>query len=172
MPKLKKGQMASGIKARSNATVESVRRRIVLFEKLRVHANPSKEIVSHFTTLERLAAWNDGQYGISRVSPKTLRKHLGSCYCGGALQFKQDVANLILVFGKTVVSPKSISRSNATIKNRLSEATDAVLEMSGRYLDLLERLRKLAKSHEGADSELLRHLRKFGDVAPHLRVIK
>ncbi len=50
-------------------------------------------------------------------------------------------------------------------------AVDAALDMSARYLDLLERLKRLSLRSDIAESELQRHYRRY-EKNPHIKVVK
>lgn len=170
MPRLIKGQIASGIQLRLDMSKSSANARIVVFKDLQNSTSPITGELEKFRSFQQLASWEDPAKGITPLSTKTLRKHLDSLYEGGSSGFRKDVG---LLLGKGIgqkEDPIAVGESEKARKDRF--AADAAMEMTTRYLDLLERLKRLSVSSEVAEAELLRHIRRYGEGGATLRVVK
>lgn len=174
MPKLKKGEIAPGVEARIEKVRQNVLRRLQIFNDLSVGDKTSdKTILRHFITMDELASWNAPEIGITPVSAKTLRKYLEEMFQGGVCGFRKEIAHLKVTSGSECNVTKSYSLDLASeVRRQTEREAAATLEMTARYLDLLERLRKLAMHNENADKQLHHHLSIFGEVRSHLRMVK
>lgn len=169
MPRLTKGELAPGIRNISAVAALSAALRVEEFERLKRESAPSELQLSRFLTVSGLADWDDGLIGITPLSPKTLRKHINQIYPGGLAQILKDAAELLeRLRGK----PNGSTEANSDYwRARVEQAVDSSLEMTARYLDLLERLKKLSMGSEEACIELERHMRRY-ESHPHIRVVK
>lgn len=168
MPRLTKGQMAAGIRLRLDLSTSSADARIAVLKDLQSAGCLKANEATKFRSFQQLAAWEDPERGITPLSPKTLRKHLDARYAGGSAGFRQDVAHLLRAGS---VSPAATSGESQ--KQRVERfSADAAMEMTTRYLDLLERMKRLSVASEVAEVELLRHLRRYSEGGATLRMVK
>ncbi|EPL4103687.1 hypothetical protein MWR74_004873, partial [Pseudomonas aeruginosa] len=169
MPRLGKGQIASSIKVLSETAARSAACRISEFDRIRATPSPSKSELSAFTSVSKLAAWDNESLGITPLSHKTLRKYVNGLYEGGLSQLLRDAA-LIIGDSRQLIRKKSSDDVDAwKLSSQL--AVDAALDMTARYLDLLERLKRLSLRSDLAESELQRHYRRY-EKNPHIKVVK
>jgi hypothetical protein len=174
MPKLKKGETAPGVEARIAIARENVRRRLQIFMGLCAEDNAiDKNFIEHFVTMDALACWNEIQLGILPVSSKTLRKYINEMFPGGITVFRREAARLtkqkdLKEKVNIGISPDLISE----VRRQTEREAAATLEMTARYLDLLERLKKLATYDANAEKQIRHHLRIFGEAKPHIRRVK
>ena len=169
MSRLTKGQMAAGIRLRLDLSKCSADARIVVLKGLQGSKDNQPNEVEKFRSFRQLASWEDAERGITPLSVKTLRKHLDALYDGGSLGFRKDVAQLLGRESAVEVAPLKVGESERQRLDRF--AADAAMEMTTRYLDLLERLKRLSVGSEAAEAELLRHLRRYSEGGA-LRVVK
>jgi hypothetical protein len=121
-------------------------------------------MAERYSSTERLASWSDELQGIMPVSPKTMLKHMLARYPGGFSALKAQATSHL---------PKApLSTKPGSIQTDSGRAVDGLLEMTGRYLDLLERLQKVSASNEDVQLLLERHMRIFGPGKPPLRLVK
>lgn len=170
MPRLTKGQIASGIRLRMNLSMGSTDARIAVLKSLQNSKAQRPHDLSRFRSFQQLASWEDLDRGITPLSTKTLRKHLDALYDGGCTAFRKDVAKVLGRNMDAKAGPKVAGETEMQRADRFS--ADAAMEMTTRYLDLLERLKKLSLASEVVEAELLRHLRRYGEGGATLRVIK
>ncbi len=169
MPRLTKGQIASGIQLRLDRSKSSTNARATVLKDLQSSKSPNLDDLAKFGSFQRLASWKDSERGITPLSTKTLRKHLDTLYEGGSTGFRKDVAKLL---GRERGHQAATGAGGESDKQRAARFTaDAAMEMTTRYLDLLERLNRLSVDSEAAEAELLRHLRRYGKGVATLRVI-
>lgn len=169
MPRLGKGQIAPSIKVLSEAAARSAACRISEFDRIRTSPSPSKSELSAFISVSKLAAWDDESLGITPLSHKTLRKYVNGLYEGGLSQLLRDAALVIGDTRKLIRKKPSDDVDAWRLSSQL--AVDAALDMSARYLDLLERLKRLSLRSDIAESELQRHYRRY-EKNPHIKVVK
>ncbi|HFF2257100.1 TPA: hypothetical protein ACGBHZ_006139, partial [Pseudomonas aeruginosa] len=103
------------------------------------------------------------------LSHKTLRKYVNGLYEGGLSQLLRDAALVIGDTRKLIRKKPSDDVDAWRLSSQL--AVDAALDMSARYLDLLERLKRLSLRSDIAESELQRHYRRY-EKNPHIKVVK
>jgi hypothetical protein len=161
MPRLRAGQTAESVRSLAEKNRFSALARL---EQLESFLQGDHRNAEHFRSFERLSAWHDPQLGIYRMTPKTLRGHINHCFEGG-----QDRLLSLL--------PGARNRAKTTGhaphgKQSASDRAGAVMEMTGRYLDLLERLKRLASTSDTAAQELKHHLRLHGASKPQLHLVK
>lgn len=172
----RKGEMAPGVAARHGRAAASTMARIEVFRKLDVAAlKVEPQLMDRFANFGRLAEWSEPSIGIYPISPKTLRKHLDHVYEGGYRSFQASVAALKeqLESDATPQVSKKILALIASAANEKSErATGAAIDMTARYLDLLDRVRKLSMSNSAAERQFRKHLQIFGESHPHIRRVK
>lgn len=169
MPRLAKGELAAGIRLRSEASASSAEARFSLMRALWERGTVSESEAAPFRTFEALCKHEDESKGIFPISPKTLRKHVASGFVGGAEAFYGLM--------KWIGSPtRQSSTDGPTMETRAapraSAQTDAVLEMSARYADLIERVARLAVDSARARIQFQAHLKIFPESAGHLKRIK
>ncbi|NNB83505.1 hypothetical protein [Pseudomonas aeruginosa] len=169
MPRLGKGQIAPSIKVLSEAAARSAACRISEFDRIRTSPSPSKSELSAFISVSKLAAWDDESLGITPLSHKTLRKYVNGLYEGGLSQLLRDAALVIGDTRKLIRKKPSDDVDAWRLSSQL--AVDAALDMSARYLDLLERLKRLSLRSDIAESELQRHYRRY-EKNPYIKVVK
>ncbi|XQE67363.1 hypothetical protein ACOAPY_01845 [Pseudomonas sp. P3C3] len=168
MPRLSKGQLAPSIKGLSVAAARSVANRVSEFHRLRASSSPSRGDISVFTTVTSLADWSNESLGITPLSPKTLRKYVNGLYEGGLAQLLRDAA---LLLGDSQQSLNKKSTNDEVFKLNAQLAVDAALDMTARYLDLLERMKRLSLRSDAVGAELQCHYRRY-DKHPHIKVVK
>ncbi|HEJ5741332.1 TPA: hypothetical protein SL763_001270 [Pseudomonas aeruginosa] len=169
MPRLGKGEIAESIKGLSEAAARSAACRISQFERLKELSSPSADELSVFLSVSSLAAWEDEALGITPLSHKTLRKYVNRLYEGGLIQLLADAASVLGSSRKMAV--KKASDDVEVWKSKAQKAVDSALDMTARYLDLLERLKRISLQSEVADSELQRHYRRY-EKNPHIKAVK
>ncbi|MBN0610029.1 hypothetical protein JTM17_34550, partial [Pseudomonas aeruginosa] len=98
--------------------------------------------LSAFISVSKLAAWDDESLGITPLSHKTLRKYVNGLYEGGLSKLLRDAALVIGDTRKLIRKKPSDDVDAWRLSSQL--AVDAALDMSARYLDLLERLKRLS----------------------------
>ena len=165
MPRLRKGEMAGGVKAKSVAVQNNVKRRIEIFNDLISMQQPSSEQLDFFRSAENLASWNDESMGIFSVSVKTLRKHVDDIYPDGLAA--------LCASARMKLAEKTVQQNqNKTTdyKRKASLAIDSALEMTARYLDLLERMKRMTHHSKEMELELVKHLRRYGQH-PHIKEV-
>lgn len=166
MPRLTKGSTATGIAAKSESKVLSVKRRFDKFSEVFSLNKPPLEIVKYFSTAGLLAQWSDTDLGIDPVSVKTLRKHIVLFHAEGLADICAK-ARILLLANQAKENKPSMGR----VKQQAEQAIDSALEMTARYLDLIERLKKISRTHEATVLELDKHFKKFGRN-PHIKEAK
>ncbi|HBO2503617.1 TPA: hypothetical protein L4H91_003715 [Pseudomonas aeruginosa] len=169
MPRLGKGQIAESVKGLAEAAARSAACRVSEFERLRESSSLSASELSVFHSVSSLAAWENEALGITPLSQKTLRKYVDKLYEGGLIQLLADAASLIGDSRKPV--GKRISDDVEVWKSKAQQAVDSALDMTARYLDLLERLKRISLQSDIADSELQRHFRRY-EKHPHIKAVK
>jgi len=169
MPRLAKGEIATGIRLRSEASASSAEARFALMHALRERGSVSELEAEPFKTFETLCKHKDESKGIFPISQKTLRKHVASGFMGGAEEFRSVMRWL---GSSTRQSPASLLVTETASTLRFPNQIDAVLEMSARYADLIERVARLALESARARSEFQAHLKIFPESAGHLKRIK
>ena len=163
MPRLVKGQVASGIFAKSETIMLSVKRRVEIFSEI-VATNPhAHELLNAYVSAETLAAWSDLEMGVTPVSVKTLRKHIVLFHPEGLADICEKARALL----RSVSDQPDRTRPSRT-KLQAERAIDSALEMTVRYLDILERIKKLSHKSGDIENELSKHFRKFGRN-PHVK---
>lgn len=170
MPRLTKGEIAPGIQLRRDRSMSSASARISMLRSLLNSNCPIPEQMLSIKNFRQLAMWEDRRRGITPLSIKTLRKHLDSLYEGGSHRFREDMAQLL----ERQFTPKIEMVQNEEMKRRRVDrlSTDAAMEMTARYLDLLERFKKLSLASEVAERELISHMRRYREGGVTLRAVK
>jgi len=163
MPRLVKGQIASGIVAKSQASMQSVKRRVEIFRDMVAAKPQSRELLSFYVSAESLAAWNDLEMGVTPVSVKTLRKHIVLFHPDGLADICERARRL-----QRSVPDQRDRTSPSRLKLQSERAIDSALEMTVRYLDLLDRIKRLSHKSSDIENELSKHFRKFGRN-PHVK---
>ncbi|MCP1481972.1 hypothetical protein J2Y88_004283 [Pseudomonas chlororaphis] len=169
MPRLSKGEIAPSIRGLSEAAARSAAARVAEFERLRDESPPSAAKLSVFLTVTSLAAWESVSLGITPLSSKTLRKYINELYEGGLSKLLDDAARSISETHKS--KEAKVANGVKIWQLQAQQAVDSALDMTVRYLDLLERLKKLSLESEAAESELQRHYRRY-EKHPHIKVVK
>ncbi|MBI6578184.1 hypothetical protein YA0001_13660 [Pseudomonas viridiflava] len=165
MGRLVKGETALGVKVLSEAAMHSVRRRAEIFEHLKADHSARSVTLKCFTSIQLLAEWCDVEMGISPISVKTLRKHMSSFYPEG-LAAMCKAARCLSREGRQNHS----DGDGFNYKRQTERAIDSALEMTVRYLDLLERFKKISQKDNDSIKELEQHFRKFGRN-PHIQEV-
>jgi hypothetical protein len=165
VPRLGKGEVAAGIKSKSDAIQQTIGRRVILFQALMVKRDPLTEEWNVFRTAQTLAEWKNEAEEIYPVSVKTLRKYVDLLYPGG-------LAALCLMAKKKMdfINSKTLSPTSANLKLKAERAVDSALEMTTLYLDLLERFKKVSMVSDVAELELSKHFRRYGRN-PHVKEV-
>lgn len=170
MPRLIKGEISPGVQAKTDAARKSALRRIEYFQALQHKNDSADDAWLGFKSIENLSQLSILELGIEPISPKTLRKHMLSMYEGGVSALLAD-AKKILESRQSVNSRTGESKKFKDLKAKVEIAVDSALEMTARYLDLLEKFQKIAFSNDAANIELDRHFRRYGSN-PHIRLVK
>lgn len=113
-----------------------------------------------FSTLNAIARYESPDSGIWPQSIKTLKRNLDELYEGGSAKFRRDVAELL-----------GQNRKQLVTESRPASIEDAVMDMTARYADLLQRCNRLSATSAEVADELRRHLERYGG-AHALRVVK
>lgn len=164
MPRLKKGEMATSIKQKSLDRASSVQARIDVLMALLREDLPTKQYLVPLATLGSLCEWNCPEHSITPIDRKTFKLHVNKLYAGGAEAFARDM--------KIVVNrPERGEKPKGASQDAHGERASAVLELVQRYDDLLEKVNQVARSSDEVRKALVRHLRKFGDMPSHLRIV-
>lgn len=166
MPRLTKGALAVGIAAKSREKLVAVRRRVEKFIQISTMQQPPADLLKVFCTAESLAEWHDPALGISPLSVKTLRKHFAQYYPEGLAELCAKARELCSSANAAPEAP-----STQQYKLQTERAIDSALEMTARYLDLLERIKKLSVIDNDVSVQLRKHLEKFGSN-PHIKVAR
>jgi hypothetical protein len=168
MPRLKAGELASSVELRSQASTASAEARVNWLLELEEKKLLSSDEAAAFATFSSLCEHVDVGKGIHAISPKTLRKHIESSFEGGHRAFRNRMKRML------DRSDGSDTRAGLNASNDIVEPSqiDAVLEMTARYSDLLERFSRLRKELPKADIELRAHFRVFPDSPGYLKRIK
>jgi len=169
VPRLTKGETASSIASRSLAAQRNVSHRLDRFNELRAAKDQESEDWSNFVSIETLCGWSDARLGISAISQKTLRKYMGRMYEGGLAALLLDVKKIHVNTKNSRLNSPKINSSD--MQRKASMAVDAALDMTARYLDLLQRLQKLGTKSDNCKLELERHFKRYG-MNGHLKVLK
>lgn len=165
MARLVKGQTAPGVLAISEAALGSVRKRAELFERIRNGESIYSEHLRFFESVQLLADWDAPALSISPISVKTLRKYILRFYPDGLAAMCRVARSIQRIDEK---SKKDQSGGHYKLQSEL--AIDSALEMTARYLDLVERLKKLSRKDRNINKELEQHFRKFGRN-PHIQEV-
>lgn len=165
MPRLSKGEIAPGVKSRQDAAIQTIAKRVEIFYELIANNAPSLEMLSVYQSINKLAEWEERERGVFPISVKTLRRHIGLFYKDGLRALCQAAREKYTAVEKPRRLPLAIND-----KGRTEQAIDSALEMTVRYLDLLERMRRLAHTSQEVDNEVSKHFRRFGKN-PHIREI-
>jgi len=170
MPRLIKGEVAPGVQAKTAAAQKSALSRIEYFTQLVKENNPADVAWLHFRNLDSLSQMLMPELGIDPISPKTLRKHMVTMYEGGVAGLLLDAKKITeLSRGPSVNSRKTDRFEELQVRTQI--AVDSALEMTARYLDLLEKFQKIARGSDSAKIALDRHFRRYGSN-PHIRLVK
>lgn len=174
MPRLSKGQRATSIQARMDFARAST---IARLDALRSEgARIDSALLERFLNLDSLASWDEPDRGIHPLSPKTLRRHIDGVFDGGYQAFRVAVEAMKRRVRETTEtelhSRKVREHISSTVKAETERATDATLEMTARYLDLLQRLQRLGTSNPIAARLLEGHFKVFGTAPAHVRRVK
>lgn len=161
MPRLRAGETAASVRWLAEKKRSSALARL---EQLESFLQGDRQNAEYFGSFERLAAWHDPELGIYRMTPKTLRGHINHCFEGG-----QD--RLLSLLSGARNGGKASGQAQASAQS-VSDRAGAVMEMTGRYLDLLDRLKRLASTSDAAAQELKHHLRLHGTTKPQLHLVK
>lgn len=169
MGRLRKGDVAPGIAARSERAKESIAARLKVLDELQRNRSKCDDgVLVFFETVDALAGWTDAGRRISPVSPKTMRKHIERMYEGGYVAFMAALEQV-----RSMNTPAGLHPSvEAEVRRRIQQEAAAVLEMTNRYLDLIKRMRGLADASPAAMTQLKHHLQVFGSEPPHLTRVK
>lgn len=160
MPRLKKGQVAPGVRAKQERAQKSVQAIIgVLNEAVRL-GRFSPEDGKLFGRMSDLEMMHDVSRGIAPMSVRTFRENVERMYPGGMKAFRATIAEL----GRdSVVSPAE------TVMEMGFE--DAILDMTARYSDLLQRFKRVSLESDAAADEIKRHFDRYRSHGT-LRVVK
>ncbi|MBH1634005.1 hypothetical protein I5U65_02280 [Stenotrophomonas maltophilia] len=160
MPRLSKGQVAAGVRDKQLRAERSVRGIIAILDEAVAVGSFPEEHGDLFRRMSDLAGMNDEARGIFPMSVRTLRKNVESLYPGGMGEFRRAIGELL-------------GAARAPVVQQEDEAwlEDAVLDMTARYSDLVQRFKRLALGSEAAADELKRHFDRYRGSSS-LRVVK
>lgn len=165
MARLVKGQTAPGVMAISEAALASVQKRAELFERIRNGESIYLEHLRFFESVQLLADWDAPALSIYPISVKTLRKYILRFYPDGLAAMCRVARSMQRIDEKS-----EKNQSGGHYKLQSERAIDSALEMTARYLDLIERLKKLSRKDKSFNKELEQHFRKFGRN-PHIQEV-
>ena len=162
MPRLQRGQVASGVRAKQVRAQKSVEAIIaILNEALHSHGFTGED-ARRFARLSDLAMMDDATRGISPMSVRTLRNNVDAMYPGGMRAFRAAVLSI----GEKAELKAASSPVIAEVW-----LEDAVLDMTARYSDLLQRFKRVALQSDMAEDEIRRHFSRYRS-RESLRVVK
>lgn len=161
MPKLAKGETARGVKSKADACRVSALNRSLLLRRILARDAGARSYLSSFSSLMKLAALSLEEERITPLSEKTLRRYLEKVHPGGYAKFTADVS-------------EALNRVTgvAAVPDRREHEVDAVLKSTERYLDLLDRFKKIAMLSEVGKRELTYHFRIHGDTSDSMKRVK
>lgn len=166
MPRLSKGHVAPGLARLHEEAAEAVRRKI---EKWTAFKNAAPQNLDdhppHFGSFSALAEWSDVAQEVVRVDPKTLRKKLNAFYPGGSKALVSEMRSVRSAV-RSAAEPSAARAKSASDEQTMP---DAVMEVTNRYIDLLERFKRHAERDSRVMMELERHMRLHGH---RLRLVK
>jgi hypothetical protein len=166
MARLSTGELAVGVKAKkAQCELTSEVRLNILRRALSGDVGALRHL-THFLNFTELCSWSQSSIGVVSISPKTLRAYIEQKYVGGLEAFRSDVQK---------AANQSNSRNKKTVKNGEEKSTskvDQVLEVTNRYLDILDRFVKMSENRHDVRRELDAHFRKFGDLRSQLSSVK
>lgn len=168
MARLRRGELARGIEALAHRARANARRRLEIWGEIGRSERPTSHVLTHFLSIEALSKWSDLELGIVPISPKTLRKYIELEYDGGLAMFTRELKALQT---KEVHDAKARSVKAPSHQDELRAAADAVMDMTARYLDLLERIKRISRHDAQIESELMRHFKRFEPGAAHLTLV-
>lgn len=160
MPRLQKGETASGVRAKQLRAQASVKAMIEILNEAVVSGAFLDGDVDVFRRVSTLASMDDEARGISPMSVRTLRDNIDAMYGGGMKAFRATVAEICGV--PTAAAAKSVEEP---------WLEDAVLDMTARYSDLLQRFKRVALDSAVAEEEIKRHFSRYRGQS-RLRVVK
>lgn len=160
MPRLKKGQVAPGVLAKQKRAQESVQAIIGILNEAVGRGRFYPEDGKLFKRLSDLAMMQDASRGIAPMSVRTLRDNVDRMYPGGMKAFRTTVAEL---------GRDSVPLPTEPVREMGFE--DAILDMTARYSDLLQRFKRVTLESDTAADELKRHFDRYRSRGA-LRVVK
>lgn len=160
MPRLSKGQVAAGVRHKQLRAERSVQGIIGILEEAVAAGSLREEHSPLFRRMSDLAGMHDEARGIFPMSVRTFRNNVDSLYPGGMGAFRRTIGNLL-------------GGAKEPVTRREDEAwlEDAVMDMTARYSDLVQRFKRLALGSEAAADELKRHFDRYRGSSS-LRVVK
>lgn len=169
MPRLIKGELAPGIRLRSEASAASAQARIKFMVSMREQGVISEMEAAPFKNFDALCNYSNESQGIFPISPKTLRKYIALEFAGGLKEFRR----LLRLCGnmRSHDAEENPQQLEPTAPSK-AETTDAVLEVTSRYGDLLERMARLAVNAPTVRAQFEAHMRMFPESVRHLRLVK
>lgn len=160
MPRLSKGQVAAGVRNKQLRAEQSVRGIISILEEAIAVGTLREEHSAIFRRMCDLARMKDEARGIFPMSVRTFRNNVDLLYPGGMVSFRRTIANLL----GSAKDPVVRIEDEAWLE-------DAVMDMTARYSDLVQRFKRLALGSEAAADELKRHFDRYRG-STSLRVVK
>jgi len=168
MSRLRKGQRAASVETRAREIRANVRARLERLDQVLLAGDTASAPPCWSASFEAFARWSEPSGGINSLSPKTLRRHVNEILSGGQSELLTKLAA-----ARDVQHPSRTRGSRCPEGKAKDEALiDHVHAFSQRYLDLLERLRRLGASSADARETLAKHLRLFSADAPIVRRVK
>ncbi|MGO4505360.1 hypothetical protein [Dyella sp. 2YAF14] len=169
MPRLRKGELAVGISARAERSRQNAHRRLEVFARIQASPPDTAMLKSHFLTISALASWTDEALGIAPISQKTLRKYVDKEYRGGYTSLRSDIQALLVPHDELA---EGLATKEATSHRKtLAARADSVMDMSAQYLDLLQRIKRIATYDSRIESELTRHFERFSRERRYLKAV-
>lgn len=153
MARLKSGQIAAGVAAKSSRLSASVENLVAAVSKAAAHPEKYAEIRCHLATYRDLANWEDKALGICAMAQNTLRKNIETV-CEGGLAGFERLRERALGRARENNKPKSSGTDYRVLVNHL-------VEFNAQYLDLLERVTNLGGTNPKIASTVRSHLKLF-----------
>jgi len=160
MPRLEKGQVAAGVRNKQLRAERSVQAIIDILQEAVTTGCFAEEHLISFRRMSDLAELKDEMRGIFPMSVRTLRNNVDSLYPGGVGAFRRAISELL----------GGAQQPVAKLEDEVW-LEDAVLDMTARYSDLVQRFRRIALASEAAADELNRHFERYRGSSS-LRVVK
>lgn len=176
MALLKAGEVASGVKAKSDAKRQSTEKMIAAVQAaVRDPAQATPDLLVACQTQHNLAAWENEALGVQPMALNTLKKNVEMLYEGGWKGFLELCQRVETQAAAPSIKPGTrvyLSEENEQLKAENQRLLSNLLQASAQYLDLLRDFTELAKSHTFLQDRIRQHYQKYPNANRGLYVIE